>query len=113
MCREKYSAKGEMIFLYTKKGIISKTRDFKDENEKHFGQKTIYHLYDGKDFLKEVENGCIIDYDGEILNIFVNGYISNLGLHHEGLSQGRFLIDKETFLELCEEYEIKVNWANK
>lgn len=109
----KFKAKGEMIFLYTNKELCIKTREFEKDWEKFFGEKNIYHLMDGKEFLEAVENGCFIDYDGSIANIFVNGYDSNLGLHYKGISQGGFLVDKETFLEICNDYDVKVNWANK
>lgn len=58
-------------------------------------------------------SGAIIDDDGSIANVFVDGYDSNLGLHHKGLSDGSFLVDKETFLSICAEHKVEVNWANK
>ena len=113
MCREKFSAKGEIIIFYSNKEIMTEIKDYKDENEKNFGQKTIYELYKGKDFLEKIESKDIIPCTGEILNIFIDGYVSNLGLHYKGLSQGRFLVDKETFLKICKNHEVKINWAKK
>ena len=113
MKREKYTSKGKMFFFYSEKGINLKKKNFEEGSEKTFGEKTIYELYDGKQFLEEIEKGNVIDYKGELLNVFVDGYISNLGLHDENFSQGNFLVDKKTFLELCENHEVKVNWGVK
>lgn len=73
----------------------------------------IYHLMDGMEFLNAVLDGSIMDYDGTLSDIFVDGYKSNLGLAAEGLEQGEFLVDENLFKQICEQYKVEVNWANK
>lgn len=70
-------------------------------------------LFDGKGFLEDVRNKCIIDYDGSLEHIFVNGFESNLGLASNDFCQGKFLVMEDVFEELCEEYNIKVDWAGR
>ena len=111
---DKYNIKGYMKFVYSKEdGIIIKTRDYKEEWEKFFADKTIYDLMSGEEFVEHVDSGCIIDDDGSLANIFIDGYDSNLGLYHKGLSDGNFLVDKNTFLDICKNHKVEVNWANK
>ena len=113
---EKYKVKGELLFLYTKNAKDNfqiMRREYVEEWELFFSEKHVYDLFDGEYFLKMVEEGCIIDYDGSLANIFVDGYNSNLGLFCGDFSQGGFLVDAETFREICKEYDVKVNWANK
>lgn len=111
---DKYNVKGEMIFIYSQdEGLIVKTRDYKEDWEKFFVDKTIYSLMSGKEFVSLVDSGCIIDDDGSLSNIFIDGYNSNLGLHHKGLTDGSFLVDKDTFLDICKHHKVEVNWANK
>ena len=111
---DKYATKGGMIFVYSEEdGLIIKTRDYKEDWEKFFADKTIYSLMSGEDFIRDIESGCIIDDDGRIADVFVDGYISNLGIHHNGFTSGNFLVNKETFLDICKNYKVEVNWANK
>lgn len=74
------------------------------------------HFYDvmtGKEFYNDVDCGGFIDYDGCIAQIWVDGYISNLGLYHRGICQGAFKVSGKDWLKICEEHEVYVNWANK
>ena len=73
----------------------------------------VYDLFDGKTFLEYVLDGSITDYDGSIVEILVDGYISNLGLAVENLMQGDFLVDEKAWLDICENHKVEVNWANK
>lgn len=70
-------------------------------------------LIDGKEFLHDVRKKWIIDYDGSLEHIFVNGFESNLGLASNDFCQGKFLVMEDVFEELCEEYNIKVDWAGR
>lgn len=108
-----YQAKGKMIFVHTNEGINVYEHVFEEEWQKETLKKEIYHLIDGKEFLESIESGVITNYDGEIANIFVDGYDSNLGIFYKEFYDGGFLVDKETFLELCDDLKIEVNWANK
>jgi hypothetical protein len=76
-------------------------------------ERPIYDLMSGKEFFENVTGGAFIDYDGHIADVFVDGYVSNLGLSHRGLHQGNFLLNGDAWLEYCDEFDIKVNWANK
>lgn len=110
---KKYKTKGEMIFVYEGKNLESYTRDYKEEYEMFMADKNIYTLFDGKEFILQIESGCIMNYDGSIANIFVDEYDSNLGLFCNNFVDGHFLVNKKVFLDLCENYKIEVNWANK
>lgn len=93
--------------------LLLRQRIIKRNGKSFFADKTIYHLMSGEEFFKHVDSGCIIDNDGSLANIFIDGYDSNLGLHHKGLSDGNFLVDKNTFLDICKNHKVEVNWANK
>lgn len=73
----------------------------------------IYDLMTGSEFLDAVRNGCIMNNDGSLSDIFIDGYRTNLGLDEAGLSQGSFLVSGKIFEQLCNEHEVLVNWANK
>lgn len=70
-------------------------------------------LMTGKEFYEDVDCGGIIDYDGCLGEVFINGYRSNLGLCHRGLCQGGFIVDGPTWLDLCNDFNIEVEWCNK
>lgn len=80
---------------------------------RHNFTKDIYDLIDGKEFLENVQEGYFIDYDGTIADVFVDGYISNLGLATNNLTKGKFLLSAEMWKEICDEFKVEVNWANK
>lgn len=70
-------------------------------------------LISGINFLSDVDEHGIIDEDGSLVNVLVDGYVSNLGLSHEYFSQGQFLVTADIWKELCGKYNIQVEWANK
>ena len=118
--KEKYDAKGFMYFRATKEGYEILTEEKETVLKPYDGEdfmntftKNIYYIMDGVEFLKAVDSGCFIDYDGSIANVFVDGYISNLGLAHKGICQGKFLVNKEIWMDICEDFKVEVNWANK
>lgn len=76
--------------------------------------KSIYDLYSGQEFLDLVKDKCIMNDDGTVVDIFVDGYKSNLGLYTEnGFECGGFQVDEEMWLHICDNYKVEVNWANK
>lgn len=122
-----YNAKGWKIFFYSEDDIytIEKDKEFykqcnpcKDNDfinaffELNFDRDK-YDMYDGEEFLSLVSNGCITNYDGTAADVFVDGFRSNLGLLHDNIQIGGFLVDKDVWMELCKEYKIEVNWVNK
>lgn len=110
----KYTAKGFINFVYDEEGLNSYIREFSDaELEFDCDKFEIYSLMTGEEFLKDVDTGGYIDYDGTLADVFVDGYKSNLGLFHEGIHQGNFLVSEKIWKMLCEENKIEVNWANK
>lgn len=111
---EKYKAKGVINFVFDGSNVIMKQRDFTIA-EKGLGwdEFPIYDLMSGEEFLNDVDNGLFIDYDGTLAEVFVDGCISNLGLWHVGIRQGRFLATKEFWENLMRTNKIEVNWANK
>ena len=130
---EQYNAKGYIEFCLGIDGIEYRIydRDYYLKREKcyirddafceevvehmyrHNFTKDIYNLIDGKKFLENVQEGYLLDYDGTISAIFVDGYISNLGLATDNLTQGKFLVSTEMWEEICDEFKVEVNWANK
>jgi hypothetical protein len=130
---EQYKAKGYIQFCLGIDGIEYRIydRDYYLKREKgyikddafceevvehiyrHKFTKDIYDLIDGKEFLEAVQGGYFIDYDGTIADIFVDGYISNLGLATDNLTKGDFLVSAEVWSEICDEFKVEVNWANK
>lgn len=111
--REEYPVKGRMIWIYNNDGTISHWDIDYDNVEKEMHSYPIYDLMSGKEFYEDVDSGGFIDYDGIIANVFINGYDSNLGLYHRGICQGDFIVNGDTWLEICEEFNVEVNWANR
>ena len=72
-----------------------------------------YSLMSGSEFLSSVDSTCIIDDDGSISEVVVDGFISNLGLSHKGFSQGEFLVTYDVWKYICSNHDVVVNWANK
>lgn len=99
--------KGYLNFIYA-------DDEMKYSTEEHpLEVNTCGDVMSGREFYELVDTGCIIDYDGILADVYVNGYKSNLGLFHNGLHQGAFMADGETWLELCDEFDIEVEWCNK
>ena len=70
-------------------------------------------IMSGIEFLQAVQSGSITDYDGFIAHVFVDGYNSNLGLVHNHLMDGEFLVDEKAWLNICKEHKVEIDWANK
>lgn len=133
MDKEIYKAKGNLLFRIGVLGLETQVFDrefYLQHNLKMYSSKeqakavtdmlykdkfdrNIYDLFDGKEFLQMVEDGCLIDYDGHIADVFVDGYKSNLGLATDNLSQGELLVNATVWKELCENFNIEVNWVNR
>ena len=116
----KYSAKGYITFYYTKDGLkydIDEKEDvlepFQGEDFFHWFEKNTGHLMDGKKFYDCVDSGVLIDYDGTLGDVYVDGYISNLGLKHKNVCQGKMLLDGFTWLDICKRYKVEIDWYNK
>ena len=121
-----YEAKGTLDFVAAIDDIKVATRDkewyrkswdahnlFEFMWEDRFVKNT-YDLMSGKEFLKAVKSGGITNYDGYVAQVFVDGYLSNLGLYtEEGFQCGDFTVDEELWLQICDNYKVEVNWANK
>lgn len=112
--KEKYKAKGVINFVFNGCDVIMQERDFTiAEKDLGWDEFPIYDLMSGEEFLYDVDNGFFIDYDGFLAEVFVDGYLSNLGLQHRGIRQGQFLATKEFWENLMKTNKIEVNWANK
>lgn len=96
---------------YIKTDIIQKEYDVWEREINT--QKVIGELMSGEEFYEHVDCGAITDYGGVISDIWVDGYISNLGLCHNGLCQGKFLVDGDMWLDICREYYVTVEWCNR
>lgn len=109
-----YPVKGKMIWMYQNDGDIAHLDiDYNEIEKEILSPILVYDLMSGKKFYENVDSGCLIDYDGHIADVYINGYKSNLGLYHKGICQGDFIVDGDTWLEICEEFNVEVNWANK
>ena len=79
---------------------------------RHNFTRDIYDLIGGKEFLENVQEGYFTDYDGTISDVFVDGYISNIGLATDNLTKGSFLVSADMWEKICDEFKVEVNWAN-
>ena len=125
MKEKKFDIKGTMSFALNENDeVIVKrikaedvlqtySKDAKEEIRHKYYSPRIYHLIKGKDFVDMVETGCIIDDDGTLANVFVDGFDSNLGLVGREFDQGNFIVTIDKFLDICTRHEIFVNWAGK
>lgn len=75
--------------------------------------RDIFKLIPGKDFLNLVQEGYITDYDGDVAGVYVDGFLSNLGLSCGDFNAGAFLLGEEMWADLCNQFDIQVNWANR
>lgn len=108
--------RGRIVFRYNKDFANKYEMDIIDYDEgkqEMFENSIIGEFMDGDSFLDIVKCGGIIDYDGCLGKVYVCGYESNLGLSCNGLHQGDFQVDDDTWERLCEEYHIMVEWCNK
>ena len=126
MERETYKTNGRLDFVATLDDVKVALRD-KEWYREHWGydatfemfwadffDRSIYDLYSGQEFLNLVKDKCIMNDDGTVADIFVDGYKSNLGLYtEEGFEDGAFKVDEELWLQICDNYQVEVNWANK
>ena len=99
--------KGYMNFAYVENDLQYYIEDHPME------LNIIGDVMTGKEFYETVNTGCIMDSDGILADVYINGYKSNLGLTHKYLHQGGFMVDGESWLELCDEFDIEVEWCNK
>ncbi len=120
-------AKGELDFFLADNGelkritferpyylsIHNKDENFVDWLYERFFEKNIYSTFTGQEFGEMVDTGYIIDYDGTLADVFVDGFVSNLGLFHNGFKQGKFLVTYDVWKKICDKHEVVVNWANK
>jgi len=106
---------GKCHFVFENGNIKGYYKDF-DEYEKEMlkVEYIIYDLIDGESFAESVKYGGFTDYDGSLCEIFVNDYLSNLGIWSNNFHQGDgFFVSLKDFKKLCGQYKVEVNWANK
>ena len=109
-----YLPKGTMTFGYVDGEVKFFTEDYPEGMEEMFECIICGDVMSGKEFYKCVDGGGIIDYDGTLGGVYVNGYKSNLGLMHKGVCQGHFIVDGQTWLDICEDFGcVEVEWCNK
>ena len=104
---------GYMSFMYDRGDLGIMRDDYDILWQEMNSRETIGDIYTGKDFYNLVDDSCIINYDGNMSVVYVDDCLSNLGLAHKGLTQGKFMVDGDTWLSLCDEFDIKVEWCNK
>ena len=108
-----YKPKGYLEFAYIDKEIKTRFYEYHEFEKEFFSIKITGDLVSGEEFYDWVDHGSIIDYDGFLSHVFIDGCRSNLGLTHKGLTQGEFLVDGPTWLEICANYNVQVEWSNK
>lgn len=113
MYNKMYSPKGYMMFAYIDGEIQYYKQDYPKDMMDFYEVRIYGDLMSGKEFYENVDDTSLINYDGSMSEVFIDGYRSNLGLYHKGLSQGRFLVDGQTWLYICDEFDVEVEWCNK
>ena len=109
----------EMLQELVEFGIRRYERNYKNtykQTDLVLYQKYTYEdcdIMSGIDFLQDVKNNCLSDYDGYIERVFVDGYKSNLGLLTDNLQSGDFLVTEDVWEKLCVEHDIQISWCNK
>ena len=111
--KTRYTPNGRITFIYADGEIKYSTEDYALEMLDFYEERICGDMMSGKEFYEDVDCGGIIDYDGMLGEVFVNGYKSNLGLCHKGLFQGHFIVDGSTWLDICDEFNVEVEWCNK
>lgn len=111
--KAKITPKGYMYFVQTQyeTGVIQK--DYEPWEVEMHKREVIGDLMSGEEFYADVDDRCIMDYDGTMAYVWADGYITNLGLCHKGLCQGDFLVDGDMWLDICRKYDIVVEWCNR
>ena len=114
---QKKTIKGEVYFFLKNGYIETFYKEYTEEQKSYVNlyrtEIEVEDLIDGETFAEYVEDGCFIDYDGSISQIFVDDYKSNLGIWDKGIHQGEFCIGLYDFKRLCNQYKIEVDWVNK
>jgi len=114
---QKKTIKGEVYFFFKNGHIETFYKEYTEEQKSYVNlyrtEIEVEDLIDGETFAEYVEDGCFIDYDGSISQIFVDDYKSNLGIWDKGIHQGEFCIGLYDFRRLCNQYKIEVDWVNK
>lgn len=70
-------------------------------------------LFDGLEFLNDVRSGRIMEYDGALGCVIVDGMKSNIGLSTDGFTAGFFLLEEAAFEKLCHERKVEVVWYGR
>lgn len=109
----KITPKGYMYFVQTQYETCVIQKDYEPWEIEMYKREIIGDLMSSEKFYAEVDVGCIMDYDGTMAYVWADGYITNLGLCHNGLRQGNFLVDGDMWLDICRRYNIVVEWCNK
>lgn len=118
---------GERLYRYTEGGLEYQDITLDDLLKDYEGYSSkvleplrdklsiidITHLMSGSAFANDVDAGCLIDYDGYVKNVFINGFKTNIRLSHNGLSTDRFGVNKYIWDNLCRDNEVYVDWINK
>lgn len=75
--------------------------------------KPLYDVLSGLSFLKSVKEKYISNNDGTVIDIFVDGYISNIGLKTNYYSCGNFMLGEQDWKDFCKKHKVLVNFAHK
>lgn len=125
---KEYISKGFLRFYFMQDGLAAKKISREDYISARFPMwkkeeyemivelrftKSIATMIEGLSFINMIKSGCINSYDGNIEEIYVDGYLSNLGIIADTFEDGQFLVTMDIFEEICREHEVLVNWSNK
>lgn len=125
---KEFLSKGYLTFYLTEKGLSSRIISREEYLSANFCNhsieallniidfkfsKPIYDMFHGLEFVRMIENGNINYHDGFISEIYVDGYLSNLGIITDTFECGEFLVFSDVFKEICSKHDVLVNWAAK
>ena len=114
LTRKEYTPKGYIRFAYIDGDMRYYTKEYPKDMIDIYKFPVYGDIMSGKEFYEHVDSGSFIDYDGSISKIIIDGFVSNLGLHHKGISQGGFLVDGPTWIDICDNFNnVEVIWCNK
>ncbi len=69
-------------------------------------------LMSGKTFLKKVQKGELTNAKGTAIQVFVDGYLSNLSLNSANYRGNGFLADESLWKYICDDAKVEVNWID-
>lgn len=128
----KKKTNGRMIFFATLTGIgyyVTSQEDTKNTIELKFSDELGYSqgfrdsliesvmnvdikgtIISGKNFADGIKNNTYTNANGKMVCIFIDDYLTNLGIVGDKFLQGKFLVNENYFRNICNSHKVEVNW---